>query len=121
MKTLQEIRNTIREQSGALAERYGIAIVGIFGSRARGEETGDSDLDLLAEMIRPVSLLELVGAELYLSDLLGLKVDLVPKRSLRQELRQSILEEAIVPFPAIRPRIEKALKETEQHERQLGE
>ncbi len=97
MNTLGEIRSVLRAQREVLAERYGIAVVGIFGSRARGEETGESDLDLLAEIVRPISLLELAGAEVYLSDLLGIKVDLVPKRSLRKELKETILAEAIVP------------------------
>ena len=97
MKTLDEIRGVLTQQRDLLAARYGIAVVGIFGSRVRGEATADSDLDLLTENLRPISLLELVGAELYLSDLLGIKVDLVPKRSVREELRESILAEAIVP------------------------
>jgi len=95
MKTLDDIRICLHENRSALAERYGVAVVGIFGSQARGDAREDSDLDLLAEILRPISLLELVGAELYLSDLLGTKVDLVPKRNLRAELRESILNEAV--------------------------
>ena len=97
MKTLDEIREILREHRDLLAERFGVAVVGIFGSQVRAEATGDSDLDLLAEILRPISLLELVGAELYLSEVLGMKVDLVPKRSLREELRESILKEAVAP------------------------
>ena len=97
MKTLDEIRKIIREHRDPLNERYGVAVVGIFGSRVRGKARSNSDLDLLAEIMRPISLLELVGAELYLNEVLGMKVDLVPKRSLREELREIILTEAIVP------------------------
>lgn len=95
MTTLDEVRGIIRQHSGILAEKYGISVVGIFGSYVRGEEKAGSDIDLLAEILKPISLLELVGAELYLSDVLGLKVDLVPKRSLREELKETILEEAV--------------------------
>jgi predicted nucleotidyltransferase len=49
----------------------------------------------LAETLKSISLLELVGAENYLSEMLGVKVDLVLKRSVRGELRQAILNEAI--------------------------
>jgi predicted nucleotidyltransferase len=94
---LNEIRQAIREHRDTLAERYGVAVVGLFGSRVRGEGMEDSDLDLLAEILRPISLLELVGAELYLSEILGVKVDLVPRRSLREELRETVLKEAVVP------------------------
>ena len=45
----------------------------------------------------PVSLLELAGAALYLSDVLDARVDLVPKRSVREELRGGILREAVAP------------------------
>lgn len=92
---MDEIRNIIRQHSSILAERYGISVVGIFGSYVRGEENTGSDIDMLADILRPVSLLELVGAENYLSEALKLKVDLVPKRSLREELKDSILKEAV--------------------------
>lgn len=95
MRTLEEIRRTLQEHRGFLAQQYGVEVRGIFGSCARGEATENSDLDLLVEILRPISLLELVGAELYLSDLLGMKVDLVPKRSLRKELKETIFHEVI--------------------------
>ncbi len=95
MTDLDEIKKTIRQHRDTLEEKYGIAVVSIFGSHVRGEEKQDSDIDLLAEILKPVSLLELVGAEMYLSDLLGLKVDLVPRRSLREELKEAILKEAV--------------------------
>jgi predicted nucleotidyltransferase len=95
MKTVEEIQTIIRQHQDILAERYGVSIVAIFGSYVRGEQRRRSDLDLLADILRPVSLLELVGAELYLSEVLGVKVDLIPKRSVRDELRETIFREAI--------------------------
>jgi hypothetical protein len=95
MKSVEEIRTIIGQHGDAIAQRYGVSIVGIFGSYVRGEQRAESDIDLLAEILRPVSLLELVGAEIYLSEVLGLKVDLVPKRDVRKELLESILVEAI--------------------------
>jgi predicted nucleotidyltransferase len=97
MTTLDTIRSRIREHQEILAQRYGIAVVGLFGSRVRGDEKPGSDLDVLADVLRPISLLELVGAELYLSDLLGVKVDLVPRRSVREELREAIWAGAVAP------------------------
>jgi hypothetical protein len=95
MKTLDEIRETIKAHQDVLAQKYGLTAVGVFGSYVRGEEKAGSDLDVLVEILRPIDLLELVGAEIYLTELLGLKVDLVPKRSLRMELRETILKEAV--------------------------
>lgn len=95
MKTLEEIKNVLGRQRAALAERYGVTVVGVFGSYVRGDQTPTSDLDLLVEYIRPVSLLELVGAELYLAEVLGMKVDLIPRPDVRSEIREAILREAV--------------------------
>ncbi len=95
MKTLNEIKTIIRQHRDVLAERYGIAVVGIFGSYVRDQQGQQSDTDLLADILRPISLLELVGAELYLNEVLEVKVDLVPKRDVREELRETILRDAI--------------------------
>ncbi|MBC8491744.1 MAG: nucleotidyltransferase family protein [Candidatus Marinimicrobia bacterium] len=95
MKDLNEIREIIKQHRNIIADKYGIAIVGIFGSYVRGEQEQRSDIDLLADILRPISLLEMVGAEIYLSEVLEIKVDLVPKRSVREELRDNILEEAV--------------------------
>ncbi|MBM4306250.1 MAG: nucleotidyltransferase family protein [Deltaproteobacteria bacterium] len=95
MKTLDEIRTIIRQHREFLAEKYGVAVVGVFGSYVRGEQKGQSDIDLLVDILRPISLFELVGAEIYLSEVLSVKVDLIPKRDVREELREIILAEAI--------------------------
>ncbi len=52
-------------------------------------------LDVLVEFDEPVSLLWLVKVENYLSELLGVKVDLVPKKDVRPELKERILKEAV--------------------------
>lgn len=71
MKALEEIRIIIGQHSCVLADKYGVAVVAVFGSYVREEQKRESDIDLLAEILRPISLLELVGAEIYLSELLG--------------------------------------------------
>ena len=95
MKTLDEIRTIIRQHRDILAEKYGVAVVGVFGSYVRGEQKGQSDIDLLVEILHPISLIELVGAEIYLTEVLSIKVDLVPKRDVREELRETIFAEAL--------------------------
>src|SRR5512139_2787816 len=95
MKTLDEIRTIIKQHRDVLAEKYGIAVVGVFGSCVRGEQKGQSDIDLLVDILHPISLLELVGAEIYLSEVLGSRVDLVPKRDVREELREKIFAETV--------------------------
>jgi uncharacterized protein len=95
MQKLDEIGIIIKEHRDVLAEKYGIAVVGVFGSYVRGEQREKSDIDFLVDILRPISRLELVGPEIYLSEILGVKVDLVPKRDVREELRETILAEAV--------------------------
>ncbi len=95
MRALDEIKSVLGQHRDVLADKYGIAVLAIFGSYVRDEQKKESDIDLLVEILRPISLLELAGAEIYLTEVLKTKVDLVPKRSVREELRETILREAI--------------------------
>ena len=94
-KTLAEIKDTLNKHQEELRRKYKLRVVGIFGSYVRGEQKRGSDLDLLAEFDGPVSLLELVSAETYLSRILKVKVDLIPKKDVRPELKERILAEAV--------------------------
>ena len=94
-RELEGICSVLRECREKLEHDYGVRAVGIFGSWVRGEQSPSSDLDVLVEIIRAISLLELVGVEIYLSEKLGMEVDVVPRRSLREELRETILRETI--------------------------
>ena len=95
MKSLEEIKEIIRSHREELEERYRVKSIAIFGSYVRGEEKEESDIDLLVEFNGPVSLLHMVSVENYLSDLLGMKVDLVPRKNIREELKETIIKEAI--------------------------
>jgi predicted nucleotidyltransferase len=97
VKTVTEISQILRGQKRYLTERYGVAEIGIFGSYVRGEQRTDSDLDILIELERParISLIDLVELELYLSELLGIKVDLAIKRNLKPRIGERILQEAV--------------------------
>jgi len=93
-KSLDEIIRILREELPQLRERYGVRSLGIFGSYLRGEQGRCSDLDVLVEFDeRPLTLLGFVGLENYLSDLIGAKVDLVEKSTLKPAIGRRILEE----------------------------
>ncbi len=96
MKTLDEIRSAIRAHQGELHSRYKSRVVGIFGSYVRGEQRADSDLDVLAVFDENASLFDLGGAQVMLSELLGVKVDLIPREDARAELKETI-ESAALP------------------------
>jgi predicted nucleotidyltransferase len=64
--------------------------LGIFGSYARGEENEKSDIDILIDFDLKVNLLQLIEIEQELSELLGIKVDLVTLRSVNASLKPFI-------------------------------
>ncbi|MCK4900548.1 MAG: nucleotidyltransferase family protein [Anaerolineales bacterium] len=97
MRTLDEIKRILQDQKPYLAQRYGVTVIGVFGSYVRNEQRTDSDIDILVELEDPprIDLLDLVNLEYYLSDLLGIKVDVAIKSSLRKRIGKRILSEVI--------------------------
>jgi hypothetical protein len=77
-----------------LAE-MGIRSLSVFGSVARGEAAGASDIDLLVEFDRPVGLFHFVRVRDFLSRELGADVDLVTPDALSGDVRENVLREAI--------------------------
>lgn len=95
MKSLEEIKSILRKQKLQIRERYGVSKIGIFGSYVRGEQKKKSDVDILVEFEKPISLLKLVNLENFLADIIGIKVDVVPKEDIRHELKERIIKEVI--------------------------
>jgi hypothetical protein len=90
-----EYARVLREHLPELRERYGVETLGIFGSYVRGEQSKDSDLDVLVEFSTVPSLFEFVGLKLELADLLNIDVDLVMKKALKRRIGQRIIQEVI--------------------------
>lgn len=78
-----------------VTQRVQPTLVGVFGSYARGEQHGQSDLDILIDFDMKVDLLELIGMEQELTELLGIKVDLVTLRSVHASLKPYIESDLI--------------------------
>jgi len=78
----------------------GIVRLAIFGSVARGDESSTSDVDLLAEFdsSKRFSLLDMVGLENRLADILGVPVDLTPAKALKGDIRERAASEAVLAF-----------------------
>jgi predicted nucleotidyltransferase len=91
LEQLREQRSAILE----LAARFGIRRVRIFGSVARGEASANSDVDVLVDFEPGRSLLDLVGFEQDLSELLGCKVDVVSEGGISPHIEDRILMEAV--------------------------
>jgi len=92
---LEEVKEVLARHRGELREKFKVKEIGIFGSYVKGEQREVSDLDILVEFEEDakLSLLDVVGLEIELSDLLGVKVDLVEKKNLKPYIGQRILRE----------------------------
>jgi predicted nucleotidyltransferase len=97
MKSLDEIQNSLREHRFEISEKFGVKIVGVFGSCVRQEQRPGSDLDILIELDDPpkISLIGMGELEDYLSQLLGVKVDLAIKKNLKKRIGMRILQEVV--------------------------
>ncbi|AAB99218.1 TPA: nucleotidyltransferase family protein [Methanocaldococcus jannaschii] len=96
MKTLSEIKEILRKHKKILKEKYKVKSIAIFGSYAREEQKETSDIDILIDYYEPISLLKLIELENYLSDLLGIKVDLITKNSIHNPYVKKSIEEDLI-------------------------
>jgi hypothetical protein len=89
----------LREHEAEL-KSAGIEHLSLFGSKARGDDTPASDVDLMAEFdtARRFSLLDMVSLENRLADILGRPVDLAPAKSLKDGVRERAVREAVLAF-----------------------
>ena len=78
-----------------LYEKYAVKSMELFGSVARDEARSDSDVDLLVEFSEPVGLFHFIGLKQYLESVLGCPVDLGTVTSLKPQLKESVMREAI--------------------------
>ena len=89
--TIEEIRKAILP----ILKPYQVTRAGIFGSVVRGETSDDSDIDILVDIKKNISLLEFVKLKMQLEKKLGKKVDLIEYQTLKPALRDKILQEQI--------------------------
>ncbi len=80
----------------AIARQHGLTHLRIFGSVVRGEETPQSDIDLLVDLEPGRSMLDLGGALIKLQELLSRKVDIVTESGLHWYLKEKIMQEAVL-------------------------
>ncbi|MDR2993765.1 MAG: nucleotidyltransferase family protein [Bacillus cereus] len=92
--TLNNIDQQLRTIKPVLQEKYNVKRFGYFGSYARGEQTADSDLDILVEFSSPIGL-AFVELKQFLEEMIGIKVDLVTINALKPQIKDEILSEVI--------------------------
>ena len=94
-RDLAEYQNKLREVLPALGEKYGVESLAIFGSHIHGTQRAESDLDVLVTFFKTPSLIRLIEIENSLTDLLRIKVDLVPRSALKPHIGAQILREIV--------------------------
>jgi predicted nucleotidyltransferase len=94
-KDLDEILSMLRKILPQIRQEYDVTTIEVFGSFVRNEQDISSDLDLLVSFSKVPTLIKFVKLKNYLSDKLGLNVDLVMKDSLKPAIGQKILNESV--------------------------
>jgi uncharacterized protein len=89
------ILKILQTLQGEIEQRFKATVKGIFGSYARGEERKESDLDLLVDFHEGADLFDYVGLTQFLEEKFHCKVDVVPCDTLREEIKENILKEAV--------------------------
>ncbi len=90
-----QVIEKLKELDARLHEEFGVSRIGIFGSFARGEEREDSDVDLVVEFHRPVNLFEFSRLKTFITDQLGIPVDLVTPNALKSMIKDDILKSVV--------------------------
>ncbi|PXF56622.1 MAG: DNA polymerase beta [Candidatus Methanogaster sp.] len=93
--TIEEIREALGRQKPTLRDRYNVGSIGIFGSCVWGAQKKKSDPDVLWNFTEPPTLFTFVELEDFLSEVPGVKVDLVMENVPKPRIKDRILKEAV--------------------------
>jgi uncharacterized protein len=92
VKRFDELKKIIDQHREILEQQYEVARIAIFGSCVRGEQTDESDIDILVEFKEPVGFTFIHLAD-FLEDLLQAKVDLITPDAIKPNRRKYIMED----------------------------
>ena len=93
--TVERILARLRELKPHIFQNFRAREIQLFGSNVRRDQNAGSDIDILVDFEDEADLFDLTGLTIFLEDEFQQKVDIVPKRALRKELKEAILNEAI--------------------------
>lgn len=93
MTTLPAIKQQLSNLKPELHQRFGVSEIGVFGSWVRGEQKETSDIDVLVDFDRPITLFKIFDLQEYLKVALDPRVDLVLKSALKEKIGKQILKE----------------------------
>lgn len=92
----QDLITKLQALKPAIEKRYKARPVGLFGSYVRGEQRETSDVDILVDFQDDADLFDFVGLGFFLEEELHIKVDVVPRKALRAEIREVVLREMVI-------------------------
>jgi len=97
MKTIEAVKKRLEDLKPILEEKFQVETIGVFGSFIHGQQTKKSDVDILVEFAKNahIGLFKYVELEIFLSEQLEIKVDLVAKGGLKPSLKERILSEVV--------------------------
>lgn len=93
MKNKKEIIKELEQLKEEIRQKYKVKQIGVFGSVVRNKHDNVSDIDILVDFENNADFFDFVGLSLFLEEKLNEKVDIVPKRALREEIKETVLRE----------------------------
>lgn len=91
----EQLLEQLREHKPTLAQRFGVIELALFGSFARDEADGDSDVDILLRFNTPPHWRQYFDTQFFLEDLLGRSVDMATFREVREEIKPFVEKEVV--------------------------
>lgn len=94
MLSKNDIEEKLQQIKPVLVDKFHVSKIGYFGSYVNGQQTKQSDIDLLVEFSQPVGW-GFFTLERFLEQALGIPVDLVTKNALKEQIKGRILNQVI--------------------------
>lgn len=96
MKKLEEIKKVLMEHKKEIKEKYKVKKIAFFGSYVRNKQKKRSDIDILVEFEEGHKTFDnYMELKFYLEEILNLKIDLILKSAIKEEIKDNILSEAV--------------------------
>jgi len=94
-KEFTMVLEKLKKQIAGILNKHPIAKSALFGSYARGEENKSSDIDILIETSKPISLFVILKIEKELRQITKKKIDIIEYSAIKPFLRENVLSDAI--------------------------
>ena len=85
----------IKKKVAPILKESWVEYAGVFGSAARGEDTPESDIDIIVSVKKPISVYQFIALKYKLEEILGKKVDLVSKNSINKYVKPYIEKDIV--------------------------